>query len=306
MISLLVLLCMQYVQATCPVTSSDTSNMSCPELISFVKYHAIATVDEMKLLNVAEHESILAGILSATLHIVSALFVHKEHCLTESVKFALMMFIRESKLSLIPNRFLRLFISLEMYIGPILLLANTIQFDASPTQYYTHEHDGRYSLLETLRIATFNETRTDPICLLQTGVDELFHQGDRVADWGSGPLAVHSTWFNQTEFVTAIAFDTSPDFVSEGKVIDLDLAVADPRLLGFDWIWMIDLIDTVLHFDTILRNVRFAAPTKGVVLTTNSPGILTQMTILGFVLNEVKTESARNRCLDESIYIFHP
>jgi hypothetical protein len=109
----------------------------------------------------------------------------------------------------------------------------------SPSEYFTHEHDGRLTTLEAMRIKTFHEQALSHVCLLRFAILNLFQLEEKVLEIRSGPDAVHSTWLNKTGLVESFAVDDFPntEFVSQGSVAYVNLTDPVVGITGIDWIW---------------------------------------------------------------------
>lgn len=294
----------------------NPGQMSCESLLRFAKLHAQNTAEEMALVEIANSSTlegtarkILSGILTASTHLIPALFVQKPECLSESAKLALMTFFRNVK-ELGPAKLVHLEnlpdLSLRQ-VQVMRLLAASLPTHASPgsSTYYSHEADGRMTTLEALRVASFKEDQPPPLCLLQGAILDLFHPGDRIADWGSGPTGQQAAWFNATGLVTARAFDGAPGVgqISNGKVTEVNL-ISDPPEESVDWIWLVNVLDTVPpdSADELLKSLKFGA--QGVVLTGPAE-VVEKLSKIDFQLDEAKTAALRTRCDTQSdIYVF--
>ena len=281
----------------CPKTHNDETpvdvnlaSISCQSILGFIHANAVHVADRIPVL--IPDLPFTAGLVSAHIHVVAAVLNQRPDCVTESLRFAVMVHIKHVK-EIMTDRFKLAWMTIEegtpdqpssasvvtrfrVALTTFIASLESLQPDTTTT-YYSHEYDGRYSTLESLRITTFREHAVNPhLCLRQRAIKDIFTRGDLVLDIGSGPLADHSVWFNRTGLVTSVAVDGSPSigFVSEGLVNEIDArngsALAGIVPNGVDWIWCIDVLDSVIPeaarqiVQSIAGHVRVR---KGIVVT---------------------------------------
>lgn len=90
--------------------------------------------------------------------------------------------------------------------------------------FYSHETDGRFTTLEMLRRATFNEWFVDVGLLRASLRSGLLPVGSSVADLGAG-TGEYVRWLNDTGLVDAFSYDGSADIelLTKKKVTHLNL-----------------------------------------------------------------------------------
>ena len=130
----------------------------------------------------------------------------------------------------------------------------------------------------------------------------LFGDRGEKSLWKDGQQAA---WFNATGLVTARAFDGAPGVgqISNGKVTEVNL-ISDPPEESVDWIWLVNVLDTVPpdSADELLKSLKFGA--QGVVLTGPAE-VVEKLSKIDFQLDEAKTAALRTRCDTQSdIYVF--
>ena len=252
-------------------TAVDISSWPCESVVEFLKVHS-ENVRNASL----ENPKLLHGLLTAHVHIMAAIMNQRRDCLTESLRLTIMLFIRNRLLK--PNQN-----ELDSLIDGLRNLPSD-----NNTVYYSHESDGRLSLLESLRISTFNEESPIELCLLQFAIRHLFVEGDVVVEIPSGPLAEHSVWLKKTGLVSAIPVDPSPgmNFVSNGLVSE-DISPTTQ----VDWIWNFNP-----RYGQTLVNKVF--PRKGII--GKNPTTI-ENEIFGLDLD--MTELVRKKCQRNDIVI---
>ena len=264
----------------------NVSNMTCNDLVRLSiangeRIHDILMSES----TVGQSVEYMRGLLLAHSHVLASLFAQrKEDCVTESFRFAVMVFLRNLMAIFEPkNRFENIRESCTWSLNTLCEALAQLPPDPT-TSYYTHENDGRLTTLEALRIHTFKEDAiSGSLCLLQYAISSLFTLGDVILDIGSGPSAAHSEWLNKTGLVTSIAIDGSPSvgFVSGGIVNEVDARNSSwishfmngtiPS--GVDWAWCINVVNSVTEeaASNILENiVNTVNPRKGIVLVSDS------------------------------------
>lgn len=245
----------------------------------------------------ASHAS---SLLSAHAHIVAAIASQRAECFSEHVRLLLTVGLRKLKV-LVNSNFKLLWSATQSTPKAV---AKDLHFDAAKwitectelvdadlrtmravlktwrtpapeeANFYTHEADGRYSTMEALRRDTFEEYQMDK-GLLRGLIRHIFPLDAVVADVGAGS-GHYSKWLNDTGFVSAFAFDGSPDveLVTKGSVHAADLGRPLDLNRKFDWVMCIEVAEHIPPELTgiFLRNLDEHA-TSGVVLSWARPGL---------------------------------
>lgn len=227
------------------------------------------------------------GLTLAHSHIIVSLFSRRYDCVSESLRLAVMVFLRNIKNLFVSDQYSSFFDRIKDSSASIVKALSSALSQLPPDEtkaYYTHENDGRLTTLESLRIFTFDEDRSSVVnnlCLLQFAISSIFTLNDTVLDIGSGPSGVHSEWFNKTGLVTAFAIDGSPSVgsVSGGIVSEIDArnrammsAYLNAIQTSIDWVWCINVLNSVTQeaassiIETMFTAVK---PKKGIVLVSN-------------------------------------
>eukprot|EP00413_Alexandrium_margalefii_P036241 CAMPEP_0204586986 /NCGR_PEP_ID=MMETSP0661-20131031/47803_1 /ASSEMBLY_ACC=CAM_ASM_000606 /TAXON_ID=109239 /ORGANISM="Alexandrium margalefi, Strain AMGDE01CS-322" /LENGTH=510 /DNA_ID=CAMNT_0051596673 /DNA_START=59 /DNA_END=1591 /DNA_ORIENTATION=- len=141
-------------------------------------------------------------------------------------------------------------------------------------RFYSHEADGRFSTLESLRRDTFDEWQLDK-GLLQGLVRHILPVDAAVGDFGAGS-GHYASWLNDTGLVTAYAFDGSPDIelVTKSTVLSADLGRPLALWRKFDWVLCVEVAEHIPPDLTgvFLRNLD-AHVADGLVITWARPGL---------------------------------
>jgi len=116
---------------------------------------------------------------------------------------------------------------------------------AEEARFYSHEANGRFSTMETLRRDTFDEWQVDK-GLLRGLVRNVFPIDAVVADFGAGS-GKYATWLNDTGLVKAYAFDGSPDIQLVTKGVVLSAVLGQPFTLWrkFDWVICLEVAEHI-------------------------------------------------------------
>ena len=207
-------------------TDFNISALTCGEVFEFLSVHSG---------NVAESESVPTSTLLGLVHLVGTLFNLRAECVTESARFVASLLIQQS-LDHLLNNHTNPRQSVQAFHENVNRLSLTQE---SPSEYFTHEHDGRLTTLEAMRIKTFHEQQLSHLCLLRFAILNVFVLGERVIEVRSGPEAVHYTWLNKTGLVESFAVDDFPntEFVSQGNVRYVNFTAPVVGIDRIDWIW---------------------------------------------------------------------
>ena len=266
----------------CPSQESfNVSALTCGEVISFLTYHSERVVSRF---NESPRPLMLAFV-----HLVGTFSNLRSECVTESFRFISMLLIRDALPLLQSGNQLEDFPIARFHENlkklPILEVA---------APYYSHEHDGRLTSLEALRMRTFNEQPLCHICVLRYAINELFQEGDTVLELGSGPGAVHSVWLNQTGLVKSVAVDNFPEtsFVTNNNVLEVDFKnkseLENLRFLHADWILGLGLdIEPEMVIDSL-------RPNKGLIFSSITASVTLADTRVSFELNAACNSSSHH------------
>ncbi|CAD7928375.1 unnamed protein product [Amoebophrya sp. A120] len=112
--------------------------------------------------------------------------------------------------------------------------------------FYSHETDGRFTTLEMLRRATFNEWFVDTGMLRAALRSGVFPVGSTVADLGAG-TGEYARWLNDTGLVDAFSFDGSADIelLTKKKVKHLNLVTSIRRPLKHNWVLLLEICEHI-------------------------------------------------------------
>mmetsp|Transcript_50331 Transcript_50331/g.155871 ORF Transcript_50331/g.155871 Transcript_50331/m.155871 type:complete len:440 (-) Transcript_50331:79-1398(-) len=241
-----------------------------------------------------------SSFLSAHAHILAAISSQRGECFSEHVRLLLIVNLRRMKL-LTSGQFKQLWLATQD--GPTAAepeiskqlrswlseAASLLDADlrtlravlrtwrapmADEARFYSHEADGRFSTMESLRRDTFDEWQLDK-GLLQGLIRHVFPLDVVVADFGAGS-GHYSTWLNDTGLVVAHAFDGSPDIelVTKGVVLTADLGKPLNLWRKYDWVLCLEVAEHIPPDLTglFLRNLDEHA-TEGLVLSWARPGL---------------------------------
>jgi hypothetical protein len=219
----------------CPSTGQGAMNitaLTCEELTAFLAFHS----EQVAL----KFEEAPRPLLLGLIHLVGTLSLIRSECITESFRFIAMLLIRDGMAQLSSLG--------EMSKDPISMFSENVKRLVKtelPTAYYSHEHDGRLTTLEAMRIRIFHEQPFFHLCALRFGIKDIFKEGDSVVEVGAGPEAVHSEWLNKTGLVKSVAVDNFPEtaFVTNGQVIEIDFRneiTLRESGLHADWVLALD------------------------------------------------------------------
>eukprot|EP00392_Amoebophrya_sp_AT5.2_P002424 g2429.t1 len=141
--------------------------------------------------------------------------------------------------------------------------------------FYSHETDGRFTTLEMLRRATFNEWFVDTGMLRAALRGGVFPVGATVADLGAG-TGEYARWLNDTGLVDAYSFDGSADIelLTKKKVKHLNLVTSIRRAEKHNWVLLLEICEHIpaeLH-PIFFQNVNAFAG-DGIVLSWAPPQI---------------------------------
>lgn len=266
----------------CPSQESfNVSSLTCGEVISFLTYHSEKVVSRF-------NES-PRPLMLAFFHLVGTFSNLRTECVTESFRFIAMLLIRDALPLLQSGNQIEDFPIARFHENLKRLSVNEV---AAP--YYSHEHDGRLTTLEALRVRTFNEQPLIHICVLRYAINELFNEGDTVLELGSGPGAVHSVWLNQTGLVKSVAVDNFPEtsFVTNNTVLEVDFRnkseLGNLRFLHADWILGLGLdIEPEMVFDAV-------RPKKGLIFSSMNASVTLADTRESSALNAACNSSSQH------------
>lgn len=123
------------------------------------------------------------------------------------------------------------------------------------SHFYSHEPDGRFTTIEMLRRATFNEWFVDTGMLQAALRFDVFPVGATVGDMGAG-TGEYARWLNDTGLVTAYAFDGSQDIelLTKKKVTYVNLVTNVRKDLKYDWIMLMEVLE---HIPSELHGIFF-------------------------------------------------
>lgn len=250
-----------------------------------------------RALRTASHAS---SLLSAHAHIIAAVASQRAECFSEHVRLLLIVGLRRLK-GLLTGQFKQLWmvgqdgpakaseqlqkeLSAWLTEGTELLDADLRTMRAvlrtwrppapEESRFYSHEADGRFSTMESLRRDTFEEYQLDK-GLLRGLVRHILPLDASVGDFGAGS-GHYASWLNDTGLVTAFAFDGSPDIelVTKGTVLGADLGRPLALWRKFDWVVSLEVAEHIPPdlSGPYLRNLD-AYATAGVVLSWARPGL---------------------------------
>jgi len=141
--------------------------------------------------------------------------------------------------------------------------------------FYSHETDGRFTTLEMLRRATFNEWFVDTGMLRAALRGEIIQRGQTVADLGAG-TGEYATWLNNTGLVDAFSFDGSADIelLTKKKVKHVNLVTSIRRPAKYNWVMLIEICEHIpaeLH-PIFFQNINLFA-LDGIILSWAPPQV---------------------------------
>mmetsp|Transcript_9914 Transcript_9914/g.26962 ORF Transcript_9914/g.26962 Transcript_9914/m.26962 type:complete len:520 (-) Transcript_9914:161-1720(-) len=241
-----------------------------------------------------------SSFLSAHVHVIAAISSQRSECFSEHVRLLLIVNLRRMK-SLATGHLKQLWLvaqdgpeqaaavlSKQMRewlaeAGGLLdadlrtlraVLRTWRQPSVDEARFYSHEADGRFSTMESLRRDTFDEWQLDK-GLLQGLVRHILPIDAVVGDFGAGS-GHYANWLNDTGLVTAYAFDGSPDIelVTKGSVLTADLGRPLALWRKFDWVLCVEVAEHIPPDLTgvFLRNLDTHAA-EGLILTWARPGL---------------------------------
>eukprot|EP00929_Paragymnodinium_shiwhaense_P002809 TRINITY_DN103105_c0_g1_i1.p1 TRINITY_DN103105_c0_g1~~TRINITY_DN103105_c0_g1_i1.p1 ORF type:complete len:541 (-),score=122.32 TRINITY_DN103105_c0_g1_i1:43-1665(-) len=290
----------------------NTNSMDCARLMEFVFVSRLKVFERLEKLQKAaaaegdaapwrtslKRLSLASSMTSAHVHIIAAIASQRTECFSEHVRLLLIVNLRRLK-TLTTNHFKSLWLVGQdgpskaaelaqstlawLKEGTELLEADTRTMRSvlkgwrQPTpdeaRFYSHEADGRFSTMESLRRDTFEEWQMDK-GLLRGLIRFVFPLDASVGDFGAGS-GHYSKWLNDTGLVSSFAFDGSPDveLVSKGVVKNADLGRPFTLDRTFDWALSLEVAEHIPadFAPTFLRNLDSHA-TQGVVLSWSRPG----------------------------------
>lgn len=241
-----------------------------------------------------------SSLLSAQVHIVAAIETQKPECFSEHFRLLLIVGLRrlkamvtgqlqmlwlvgqeshhdvDSKLAAMLEEWLLEATSvLDMDLKTMRSVLETWKVpEPHEVRFYSHEADGRYSTMESLRRETFEEWQLDK-GLLQFLLRHVLPIDASVADFGAGS-GHYSRWLNDTGLVSAFAFDGSPDIslVTRGAVAQVDLGKPLSLWRKFDWGLCLEVGEHIPAelTPTFLSNLD-AHVTEGLVISWAQPGL---------------------------------
>jgi len=239
-----------------------------------------------------------SSLVSAHVHIITAVASQRAECFSEHVRLLLTVSLRRMK-TLSTEQVKQLWHASQdgfaneadhasrlkawlseatgLLDADLRTLKTVLQTWTPPTlaesRFYSHEADGRYSTMEALRRDTFEEYQLDK-GLLQ-GMLRMFSLDSVVADFGAGS-GQYAKWLNDTGLVTAMAFDGSPDIhlVTKGQVALADLGQPLNLWRRFDWSFCLEVAE---HLPSTLTPTFLANLDKhtenGLIITWARPGL---------------------------------
>lgn len=290
----------------------DIASMDCAKIMEFVFIsrwklwqqldgelaEANKTSSATGALQTLRRSSRASSLVSAHVHIITAVASQRAECFSEHVRLLLTVSLRRMK-GLSTDQVKQLWFAsqdgfaneaehssrlkawLSEAVGlldaDLRTLKTVLQTWTPPSlaesRFYSHEADGRYSTMEALRRDTFEEYQLDK-GLLQ-GMLRMLPLDSMVADFGAGS-GQYAKWLNDTGLVTALAFDGSPDIhlVTKGAVALADLG--QPLNLGrrFDWSFCLEVAEHLpaTLTQTFLENLDKHTE-HGLIITWARPGL---------------------------------
>lgn len=239
-----------------------------------------------------------SSLLNAHFHILAAIASQKSDCFSEHVRLLLIVTLRRMKV-MVTSQIKQLWMSgqdgpnstavpglLLEYLAEGLhlldadlktmkaVLRNWKAPQLEETRFYSHEADGRFSTMESLRRDTFEEYMMDK-GLLRGLLRHIFPMDSIVADFGAGS-GHYARWLNDTGLVFALAFDGSPDIglVTRGAVAIADMIKPLSLWRRFDWTMCLEVAEHIPPdaAPVFLRNLD-AHTTDGLVISWAQPGL---------------------------------
>eukprot|EP00421_Protoceratium_reticulatum_P065289 CAMPEP_0168423136 /NCGR_PEP_ID=MMETSP0228-20121227/34152_1 /TAXON_ID=133427 /ORGANISM="Protoceratium reticulatum, Strain CCCM 535 (=CCMP 1889)" /LENGTH=509 /DNA_ID=CAMNT_0008437087 /DNA_START=1 /DNA_END=1529 /DNA_ORIENTATION=- len=290
----------------------STSAMDCGKLMEFVYISRMKVWEHLEKLRVeagGDKEAKLvpwrsairtlsraASFLSAHSHVLAAIASQRAECFSEHVRLLLIVNLRRMK-SLATGQIKQLWIAgqdgprqtegelskkLHSWLSEasglldadLRTLRAVLRTWRPPERFYSHEADGRFSTMESLRRDTFDEWQLDK-GLLQGLVRHILPLDALVADFGAGS-GHYASWLNETGLATAIAFDGSPDIelVTKGMVLSADLGRPLNLWRKFDWVLCLEVAEHIPPDLTgvFLRNLDEHV-SEGLILSWARPGL---------------------------------
>lgn len=287
--------------------SIDIASMDCTQIMEFVyisrlkiwqqldqhlaEVNASAPADPLRI------SSRASSLLSAHVHIITAVSSQRAECFSEHVRLLLTVSLRRMK-ALATSQVKQLWHASQdgledpegasrlktwlidaagLLDADLRTLKTVLQTWTPPSlaesRFYSHEADGRFSTMEALRRDTFEEYTLDK-GLLQ-GLLRSLPVDSFVADFGAGS-GQYARWLNDTGLVKAFAFDGSPDInlVTRGAVAAADLGKPLTLWRRFDWSLCLEVAEHIPTdlTPTFLQNLDQHTAT-GLVLTWARPGL---------------------------------
>lgn len=240
-----------------------------------------------------------SSLISAHIHFLAAISSQRTECFSEHVRLLLIVNLRrlkalstvqvkqlwmvtqdgttnEKEIGQLSRKWLK--DAAELLDADLRTMRTLLRTWRPPTpeesRFYSHEADGRFSTMETLRRDTFEEWQQDK-GLLQGLVRHILPLDAAVADFGAGS-GHYATWLNDTGLVTAYAFDGSPDIelVTKNAVLSADLGKPLSLWRKFSWTICLEVAEHIPAdlTATFLRNLD-AHTEQGLVLSWARPGL---------------------------------
>lgn len=240
-----------------------------------------------------------SSLISAHIHFLAAISSQRTECFSEHVRLLLIVNLRRLK-SLSNTQVKQLWVvaqngpeggeevsplarkwlkdAAELLDADLRTMRTLLRTWRPPTpeeaRFYSHEADGRFSTMESLRRDTFEEWQLDK-GLLQGLVRHILPMDATVADFGAGS-GQYANWLNDTGLVKAYAFDGSPDIelVTKNAVLSADLGRPMSLWRKFDWTICLEVAEHIPAdlTATFLRNLD-AHTEQGLVLSWARPGL---------------------------------
>eukprot|EP00747_Dinoflagellata_sp_TGD_P209574 gnl/TRDRNA2_/TRDRNA2_82957_c0_seq1.p1 gnl/TRDRNA2_/TRDRNA2_82957_c0~~gnl/TRDRNA2_/TRDRNA2_82957_c0_seq1.p1 ORF type:complete len:526 (+),score=91.38 gnl/TRDRNA2_/TRDRNA2_82957_c0_seq1:55-1578(+) len=289
----------------------DTGSMDCAKLMEFVYIsrqklwehmqglHADAAAGGVTTWRAAFRTvSRASSLMSAQVHILAAVSSQRSECFSEHVRLLLIVNLRRIKglisgqyhiiwdvtqdgdgalPATLPKVTSWLKEAVDVLDGDLRTMRTVLTAWRQPpveeARFYSHESDGRYSTMESLRRDTFEEWQMDKGML--KGLTRFVLPVDAaVLDLGAGS-GQYAKWLNDTGLFTAYAFDGSPDIelVTKGAVLGADLGRPLDLWRKFDWALCLEVAEHVPPELTqqLLQNIDKHV-NEGVVLSWARPG----------------------------------
>lgn len=292
----------------------STGTMDCAKLMEFIYIARLKAWERLEQLktDAGEKEGVAVpwktalrsastgtSLLSAHAHVLAAVASQRPECFSEHVRLLLIVNLRRTK-TLETGHFKLLWVMgqdgsdkeeelskllrewlaeacslLEADLRTLRTVLRTWRLPAiDEARFYSHEADGRFSTMESLRRDTFTEWQLDK-GLLQGLIRHVLPLDAVVGDFGAGS-GHYASWLNDTGLVEAFAFDGSPDIelVTKSKVLSADLGKPLSLWKKFDWLLCLEVAEHIPPEFTgvFLRNLDEHTK-EGVIISWARPGL---------------------------------